>query len=130
MINFWILALFWSTSIVNFYTINYYMPYVPGDVYLNTFYSSLSENVANLTFGAIQPLLGVKPSFLAGYIAAVIGALLIMTGPTGHLMGIYVILAKFAITFTFNIVYLCTPKFFSEKITTTVMGYLNVLSRF
>ena len=129
MINFWILAIFWSTSIVNFYAINYYMPYVPGDVYLNTFYSSLSENVSNLVSGFIYGILGVNPSFFIGYVLSALGGLLIMGGPTGHLMGCCVILAKFAITYVFNIAYMSTPDFFPKNMTTTVMGYLNIMAR-
>ena len=130
MINFWILALFWSASSINFYTVNFYMPYVPGDVFVNTFYSTLSENAANLASGVIFGILGIKPSFLIGYAFAAVGGLLIMTGPDGQLMGIYVLLAKFAITYTFNIVYMSTPKFFPENVTTTVWGYLNTVARF
>jgi len=130
LINFWILALFWSASSINFYTANFYMPYVPGDVFVNTFYSSLSENVANLSSGIIFGMLAIRPSFFIGYAMAAIGGLLIMTAPEGGLMAFYVLLAKFAITYTFNIAYMSTPKFFPENVTTTIWGYLNTVARF
>ena len=130
LINFWILALFWSASSINFYTANFYMPYVPGDVFVNTFYSCLSENIANLSSGFIFAMLSTRPSFFIGYVMAAIGGLLIMTSSKGGLMAFYVLLAKFAITYTFNIAYMSTPKFFSEKVTTTVWGYLNTIARF
>ena len=130
LINFLILTLFWSTSSINFYTVNFYMPYVPGDVFVNTFYSCLSENVANLMSGFIFAMLSIRPSFFMGYVVAAIGGLLIMSAPEGGLMAFYVLLAKFAITYTFNIAYMSTPKFFSEKVTTTVWGYLNTMARF
>lgn len=79
MINFWILALMWTSSDINFYTINFYMPYVPGDVFLNTTYSITSEIIANLASGVIFNVLGVKYSFVTGYVLASIGSLLIAT---------------------------------------------------
>ena len=106
------------------------MPYVPGDVFVNTFYSAVSENSANLASGVIFAMLDIKPSFYVGYAMAAVGGLLIMSGPTDSLMALCVLLAKFAITYSFNITYMSTPKFFSESMTTTVWGYLNTVARF
>ena len=130
MINFWVLALFWTTSIIGFYIVNLYMPYVPGDVYINTFYSTLSENASNLASGVIFGMISIKSSYFVGYSVSTLGGLLIMAGPTGHMMGFLVLLAKFAITYVFNVVYMSTPKYFPANITTTVWGYLATLSRF
>jgi len=58
LINFWVLALMWATSDINFYTINFFMPYVPGDVFVNTTYSMASEILANIASGAIFNKLG------------------------------------------------------------------------
>ena len=131
MINFWILALMWTSSDINFYTINFYMPYVPGDIYLNTTYSIASEILANLASGVIFNVLGVKYSFVTGYVLASIGSLLIATSNSqGHLMGFYVLFAKLGISYTFNVAYISTPKFFPTNITTTVWGALNIVARF
>ena len=130
LINFFVLALFWSASSINFYTANFYMPYVPGDVFVNTFYSCLSENAANLSSGIIFAMLSIRSNFFVGYVMAAIGGLLIMTASEGGLMAFYVLLAKFAITYTFNIAYMSTPKFFPENVTTTIWGYLNTVARF
>ena len=78
-INFCVLALMWTVSDINFYTINFFMPYVPGDVYLNTTYSTLSEIIANIASGVIFNKLGIKYSFILGYLLAAIGSLLIAT---------------------------------------------------
>ena len=131
MINFWILALMWTTSDINFYTINFYMPYVPGDVFLNTTYSMFSEMIANIASGVIFNILGTKYSFITGYILASIGSCLITTIPTeGHMMGFFVLFAKFGIAYTFNVAYISTPRFFPKNITTTVWGLLNIVARF
>ena len=106
------------------------MSYVPGNVFLNTFYSDLSEIVAILSSGFIYHMIGIRPSFYTGKAMAVMGGLLIMTGPDGKLMAIYVLLARYSIAFKFNIVYMSAPKFFPENVTTTIWGYLTILARF
>ena len=125
-----ILVIFWTTSSSNFHLVTFYMPYVPGDVFVNTFYSNLSEIVAALSSGIIFGMLGIKLSFFTGYVMAAIGGFLIMNSQEGVLMAFYVLLAKYSITYTFNIAYVSTPKFFPENITTTVWGYLSTLARF
>ena len=131
MTNFWILALMWTASDFNFYTINFFLPYVPGDVFLNTTYSTLSEVIACFSSGAIYNMLGVKKSFILGYCIASMGSLLIATTESeGHLMGFYVLFAKLGISYTFTVAYISTPKFFPEKISVTVFGLLNIIARF
>lgn len=131
MINFWILALMWTTSDINFYTITFFMPYVPGDVFLNTTYSISSEIISNVASGVIFNRLGVKYSFIVGYILASIGSLLIATTTSeGHRMGFFVLFAKLGIGYTFNVAYISTPRFFPANITATVWGLLNVVARF
>ena len=71
------------------------MPYVPGDVFINTTYSTMSEMVANVASGVIFNMLGVKYSFMTGYMLAAIGSWLIATIPSeGYLMGIFVLFAN------------------------------------
>ena len=131
MINFWILALMWTTSDINFYTITFFMPYVPGDVFLNTTYSISSEIISNIASGVIFNHLGVKYSFIVGYALASIGSLLIATTTSeGHRMGFFVLFAKLGIGYTFNVAYISTPRFFPANITATVWGLLNVVARF
>ena len=131
MINFWILALMWTTSDINFYTITFFMPYVPGDVFLNTTYSISSEIISNVASGVIFNRLGVKYSFIVGYALASIGSLLIATTTSeGHQMGFFVLFAKLGIGYTFNVAYISTPRFFPANITATVWGLLNVVARF
>lgn len=131
LINFWILALMWTTSDINFYTITFFMPYVPGDVFVNTAYSVSSEIIANVASGVIFNRLGVKYSFIVGYTLASIGSLLIATTTSeGHLMGFFVLFAKLGVGYTFNVAYISTPRFFPANITATVWGLLNVVARF
>jgi len=64
-------------------------------------------------------------------VLASIGSLLIATMPSeGHMMGLFVLLAKLGVAYTFNVAYISTPRFFPESITVTIWGLLNLLARF
>ena len=124
-------AAFWTTSSFDYYLITFLLKYIPGNIYVNTTVSCLSEITANLISGFIVSLIGIKYSFFIGYCTATLGGLLMtFFFNVDSAMAVFVLLSKFGIAFAFNTAYLTTPMVFPIILTSTAFGICNVVARF
>lgn len=62
---------------MNYYEIAYYMKYIPGNLYINTSVSTISELTAYFVSGVVYTYIGTKKSFILSYILAAAGGFLI-----------------------------------------------------
>ena len=132
LINLILMTIFWTTSSFNYYIMTFYLKYIPGNLFVNTSLSSLSEVAAYLASGLIMQKLGVKLSFIISFILAAAGGifLVIFFQAEGALIAVFVLFAKFGISFAFNISYLATPQMFPTALCSTAFGICNVFARF
>ena len=102
---------FWTTSSFNYYIMTFYLKYIPGNLYVNTSLASLSEVCAYIGSGIVIDKFGVKLGFIISFILAAAGGifLVIFFQAEGALIAVFVLFAKFGISFAFNISYLATP---------------------
>ena len=121
----------WSASTFNYYLMTFFLKYIPGNLYVNTVIANASEIIAYVASGYLMNIMGIKISYLTGFTVATIGGLLLMFffGMT-NIMPVFVLLAKFGVSFAFNICYLGTPQLFPVVLTGTAFGICNVFSRF
>ena len=111
---------------MNYYLINYYMIYIPGNLYINTSVSTMSELIAQLISGIIYVYLGEKWSFVISFTLAALGGALIAFIPAeGYLIAFFVFVAKFGISFSYNLVYIVTPYLFPTERSSTAFGICN-----
>lgn len=68
----------WSCCSLSYYFIGYYLIYLPGNVYNNTFGSGGSEVLAVLCGGIMYSYLAAKKSFLISFSISITGGLLIL----------------------------------------------------
>jgi MFS family permease len=74
---------------------------------------------------------GGKKAFVLSFALSALGGFLIAFLPdAGTMTAVFVLLAKFGISFAFNLVYLITPALFPVEITATAFGICNVVARF
>lgn len=126
------MVMLWSVTSLNYYLITFFMKYVPGNIYVNTSVSALSELVAYASSGFAYKILGGKPSFWISFFLAGIGGILIAISPNavGYKIASFVLVAKFGISFAFNLVYIITPSMFPTDLCTTAFGICNGFAMF
>jgi OCT family organic cation transporter-like MFS transporter 3 len=131
LFNLILMVILWSVSSLDYYLITFFMKYVPGNLYVNTTVSTISELIAYIFSGFVYNAFGGKKAFIISFALSATGGFLIAFVPaSGYLIASFVLLAKFGISFAFNLVYLITPTLFPVELTTTAFGICNVFARF
>jgi len=121
----------WSISSFNYYLITFYMKYVPGNIYVNTTASALSENLAYVVSGILLNKIGIKLCYVCPLIIAIVGGFLLTSIPaTGWTEASFVLIAKFGISWSFNNCYLSTPLLFPAHLRVRVFGICHLLASF
>lgn len=132
LLNLVLMTIFWTTSSFNYYIITFYLKYIPGNVFVNTSLSCTAEIIAYVASGLVMDIFGVKLSFMISFILAAVGGLLltIFFNAEGALIAVFVLFAKFGISFAFNLTYLATPQMFPTALASTAFGICNIFARF
>ena len=132
LVNLILMTIFWTVSSINYYVMTFYLKYIPGSVYLNTSLSCIAEIIAYIGSGLVMNTFGVKLSFIISFILAGAGGILLVIffQADGYLIGVFVLFAKFGISFAFNIAYLATPQMFPIALCSTAFGICNIFARF
>ena len=131
LLNLILMVILWSVSSLNYYLITFFMKYIPGNLYVNTSVSTISELIAYVFSGFVYQTFGGKKAFIVSFALSATGGFLIAFIPAGgYLIATFVLIAKFGISFAFNLVYLITPTLFPTALTTTAFGVCNVFARF
>ena len=100
----------WTASSFNYYLMTFFLKYIPGNIYTNTAIANASEILAYAASGYLMNIMGIKISYFTGFTVATAGGLLLIFffGMT-KIMPVFILLAKFGVSFAFNISYLGTP---------------------
>ena len=132
LINLILMTVFWTSSSFNYYIITFYLKYIPGNIYVNTSLACIAEVIAYLCSGFVMNIFGVKLSFIISYVLAATGGILLVIffNAEGILIAVFVLFAKFGISFAFNLTYLATPQMFPTALCTTAFGICNIFARF
>ena len=117
-------------SAFDYYLINFQLKYIRGDIYVNTIVSSVSEVTAYLVSGALYEIIGTRVSFIASFVIAVIGSILLITLADNNvdLIPAMVLSTKFGISGSFNVVYLANG-LFPPIYSSTTFGACNFFAR-
>jgi hypothetical protein len=130
-VNLFLMTAVWVTASFNYYFIQFYMKYIPGDIFVNNTASCVAELVADLLSALFVFKIGVKKSFVCSFLLAAIGAVcMYFSDVAGGWIAVFVLMTKFGISFAFNCTYLATPQLFPTEILSTVFGIVNVFARF
>ena len=126
------MIILWSVSSLDYYLITFFMKYIPGNLYVNTSIATVSEILAYICAGFVYNAFGGKKAFIISFALSATGGFLIafIPGATEYLIALFVLLAKFGISFAFQLVYFIMPTLFPVEITATAFGICNIFARF
>jgi hypothetical protein len=126
-INLIIYSILWGVTSNNYYLLTYYMRYLPGNVYDNSFASSGSEILASVVAGVSYSFLKAKNNFRMAFTIAILGSLLVVFfgNLSTKLMPVFVIIAKFGISIAYFTVYVATADSFPTLFCATAFGVCN-----
>ena len=131
LVNLILMTAMWTASSFDYYLITFFLKYIPGNIFVNTSISSLSEIAAYIFSGFFMKLMGLKISYIVAWVIGATGGLLMtIFSHDDSLMGVFVLLSKFGVSFAFNNSYLGTPRMFPVSLCGTAFGLCNVVARF
>ena len=121
----------WANQSFSFYMIIYYLKYLPGDIYKNSFASGGADVVSGLVAGFLYSKIGLKNSFSTLLSLSIAGGLIIilMGDSATFWMPVFVIITKLGISGGFNLVYVSTVDIFPTLFSATAMGMCNFVAR-
>ena len=109
----------------------YFIKYMPGNIYQNTYALSIAEISGNLLGCYLLKCLGLKRTFLVGFCTSLAGGLLIQMAGTSQLKLVptFVLLAKLGVSINLNMIFTSTPMLFPTLFVGTAFGITNFTSR-
>ena len=126
------MVLIWVTVSFNYYLINLFLKYIPGNIYQNTAASASAELCAAFLSFQFLAKIGIKWSLCCLFLfAAVSGVCLIKDqavdgSPWTPLL---VMSCKFGISGCFNAIYIGTATMFKPSLSATAFGTCNFFAR-
>ena len=126
-INLIIMVAVWIGSSFDYYLLNFQMKNIPGNVFLNTFSSSISELPSIIVSGIMYKKLGIKFTLIFWFSLSLAGGFpLLFFGNNVDLIPIFVLFSKAGVTATFNMCYLANAQIFPAIFAGTAFGICNI----
>jgi len=117
-----------------YYLINFYIKYIPGNIYTNQIINSLSESAAQGGSLVLLKLFNIKWGFGLSYLITAASCVLVIFvqmhgGEDNWVIPFAVLGAKFGITSAFCYLYFAQVNYFISAYLGLVMGFSNVFGR-
>lgn len=129
-VNSIVLAILMSISSFCFFLINFSMKKIKGSLIKNTLTSQAAEFTADLTSGLVYFLIGPKKAFVIMYLLSMTGiVLLTIYYDDVDLIPIFIIMGKYGISSTFNMVFIAYMQLIPTIFTSSVFGIGNFTAR-
>lgn len=116
-----------------YYLINFYIKYIPGDIYLNQIINSVAESVANGPLSVIvASLLPIKKNYFFCFVTCAISCSFIYVSTEKQwtdMIPLTVLMAKSSVTIAFCALYFSTLQFFPSSYLGLAMGIQNMIGR-
>lgn len=134
-LNLLCMALIWTSASFNTYLVLFQLKYFPGNIFINTTASAVSDVLAFTASGVVVQKLGIKWTLFGSFVMGLVGGLAIVfqtsggKAPIGWLFPFLVLFSKFGISSAYNICYLSNSMLFPAKISATTMGICNTFAR-
>ena len=127
LINLIIMTALWIISSFDYYLLNFQTKHIEGNIFLNTFSSSISELPATIISGLMYKKLGLKITLVFWFSNAFLGGLCYVLFGNSYesLIPVFLLFAKGGVTGTFTICYLANAHIFPAIIAGTAFGICN-----
>ena len=119
----------WTVVGFNYYVLVYFVKYMPGTIYVNSYVLSIAELIGILLSLYLYKCLNVKLSFVVGFGISLAGGLLLLMMGSSYvrLVPIFLFLTKIGISGCLNISYIGTTTLFPTLFMGRVFGYTNLI---
>ena len=115
-----------------FYLINFYVKYLPGDIYTNQIVNSVAESASNGVAIVLVAVIGVKRGFVSSFVSCLIACIVVMYAEAYEhtwIIPFGVLGAKSGITIAFCFLYFSPSRYFEQCYLGLVMGASNTIGR-
>ena len=130
--NLIIFVYLFSSASFNYYMINFYLKYIPGNIYVNSIIASLSESISTLLSGLIVTLAGPRNSISLMNTMAGLSTVGLWAAEVNEWLGevpALILLAKFGVCAGFAMLYMSTLVYFPSHYLGAVFGICNTAAR-
>jgi len=120
----------WAISQTLYYFMSYYLIYLPGNTYENTYASGAAEVAGTLIGGFLINVVNARWAFFISNLIALAGGLCILLIGTSQVawMPAFVIIAKLGVSSTYILVYAVTIDLFPTLFAATAFGACAVMA--
>ena len=130
------MILVWIAEALLFYTINFQMKYLPGDIFTNTIAASVVEIIGKLFASWVLIKIGLKPLLTISFIFSIIGAFGLIfvstldSNPNQAFYNlIFLLVTRFGTAFTIVGAYMGCVVTFPTSVVGSAMGLCNFFAR-
>ena len=116
----------------NFYLFNFYLKYIPGNVYVNTIVASVGEAISVFTACFIVKLLGPRNAITTTCSISGIATIILWFAEVhGYIneVPLIILMARFGVSALFPIMYMSTLIYFPSRFLGAVFGICNTTAR-
>ena len=116
----------------DFYLINFYLKYIPGNVFINTMVSSISSSISGYVSGLLVLKLGAQNGMCVTFALCFLSSILLLAAESSQwdaVIPFAVLSAQFGISAAFGMLYMCTLQYFPSHFLGTIFGTCNVTAR-
>jgi hypothetical protein len=116
-----------------YYLINFYVKYLPGDIYTNQIVNSISEAFGNASAAYIATKMPIHWGFALSFLACGIACVFVIFAEIHEalwMIPLGILVAKFSISCGFSTLYFATVHYFETSYLGFMMGLTNFFGRF
>lgn len=121
----------WAATITCYHSLNIYLKYMPGDIFVNSSVSSVAEIFGHIAVGGLIVKLGPKGAFTLGYVCVALGAGAMIFQQffenNAALVSGFVLFAKFGASMALCCCYIATPFLFPVLLAGTAFGICKLV---
>jgi hypothetical protein len=123
----------WVSVVSSFYTIQFNLKYLPGNIYTNTYMMYIAAVTGSLSAGYLLKHISLKRMLISCNLTMCIGVLLILGFGFEHesewLLPFLLLLSIFGCSQGFNTIYQGNNRLFPTLFTATSIGICNLIAR-
>jgi hypothetical protein len=129
--NMIVMVFLWIACSFSYYLINFEMKYIKGDLYINSIFGSLADCMAYGSSAFILKKIGLKNTLIVSYALGMSGMLCLFLSQTERQqwLTLFILVSKFGISCSFNIVWVANFQMFPVSIIGTSYGICGMVAR-
>ncbi|CDW90392.1 UNKNOWN [Stylonychia lemnae] len=130
MINLLIMICAWIGTSFNYYLINFQLKYIKGDFFVNVITASITDMIACFLSGILYQTLGIRVVLVSCFLISLSGGFFLLIFQNFiSIIPVFILLARFGVSASFNICYLANATIFPTIFAGTAFGICNTFAK-